>query len=110
MTPKELLINAKAVIQDPAHWVQEKLAVDASGLSTACRKPDACRWCAMGAMLNQSDGTGAMRKAERLLTAQAEALLDFKGLTHKDNAITAVNDKLTHADVMTMFDKAIESA
>ena len=47
---KQVLINARALIADPAHWTRGKIARTANGRKVEWHDQSATKWCAMGAM------------------------------------------------------------
>lgn len=109
-TALQILIDAKALIVDPAHW--------SKGLFYNGRK---CSYCAVGA-LNVASGCetpyGAgdnTPKGVRIANQTARRFLDHavNSYAHsKYQSVMCFNDKpnTEHADVMRVFDKAIETA
>jgi hypothetical protein len=47
---KQVLINARALIADPAHWTRGTIARTANGRKVEWHDQSATKWCAMGAM------------------------------------------------------------
>ena len=100
MTPREVLVKARALISDPERWCQYHYAVDSAGVMLGdYTSPDAERWCSYAAiMLNgqphwQSSGDAIDR------------LHNVVGCS-----ISHFNDTHTHAEVLAAFDKAIAEA
>jgi hypothetical protein len=51
MTPQAVLIKAAALLESsPTAWTQRWLARNAEGNNTSPRNPNACSWCALGAI------------------------------------------------------------
>lgn len=99
----ELLIDAKARIQDPAHWTQEYLARDERGFVVSHYEPTACKWCAMGSLFLSAATvpTHVYQDADRALDDAAEAL--YPGVPYP-----VVNDRLGHEAIMAVYDRAIQ--
>jgi hypothetical protein len=117
MTTKEYLIAARAKITDESNWTQHALARDVYGSEKPRnhpladdihwkgidgRYPQACSFCAMGAVQavtpieHEKEACGALNAAARHL--------------YNDISIPSVNDELGHAAVLACFDKAIKDA
>ena len=116
-TTKGYLTAARAKIADKSNWTKHVLARDANGNDKPSdhplannkfwggldgRYPQACQWCAMGAVQavtpveHEQDANTALSIAARQL--------------HNGYSIPEVNDELGHAAVLACFDKAIEDA
>lgn len=98
MTTREALIAARELIEDPERWTQEESARDADGKGVPIGSPEACQWCAMGA-LSKIAPDGLMLSRTRV------ALLRGTGTY----SVSMFNDApgRTHAEVLAAFDKAI---
>jgi hypothetical protein len=46
-TPKDVLVAARALIADPAHWTQGSYARDAAGHRVGENSAEATCWCTM---------------------------------------------------------------
>jgi len=101
MKAKEVLVQAKKLISDPAHWTQRVSARNAENAVCQTDSPDAVCWCSYGAVY-KIGGELDSYEAYGLLTLAA-------GSMGKD-WVTEVNDDGTHANVMQMFSIAIELA
>lgn len=104
MTPHQLLVVARDLIADPAHWTKGAFARNANGARTSASDPAACRFCSAGALLRAnlktSESTAdTFNQAVRLLTRETGGL-----------CISAFNDHRTHPKVLAMFDRAISAA
>lgn len=103
MTTVEYLRAAKALIQNPDNWCKG-----------AMRKPKAdgtCRFCAAGAVNEVCPvGVGGWRITENLQVFKV--LTDVVRGLPREQSLSAphFNDSHTHAEVMALFDKAIEQA
>jgi hypothetical protein len=114
---KNYLIAARAKIENPVNWTQHVLARDANGNDKPSdhplandthwegidgRDPQACQWCAMGAVQavttdeTEGDVTLALCKATNQLYGQSH--------------IATVNDEIGHDAVLACFDRAIKDA
>lgn len=98
MDAYEILTKAQDLIRDPINWITGDYAQDYLGHRVAAHDPNACSWCSLGALDKASPHAGAYLEARQILF-QATPMSPVE-----------VNDKGSHADVMTMFDKARELA
>ena len=63
----QVLINAHALIADPAHWTSDTLARTADGHHVDWYDYSATKWCAMGAMYRAAyDLVGDQKQAVRI--------------------------------------------
>jgi hypothetical protein len=73
MTPQEVLIKAAELLESsPTAWTQDWLARNTDGNTTSPRNPNACSWCAMGAIAkvqNKPDASQTYDPASRLLAS-----------------------------------------
>lgn len=97
-TDAQILREARALIEDPVHWCQTAEARTKSGypVNPLCR--EATQWCASGAIF---------RVAECDLTHPTHRIL-CKAMGVK--WVADFNDRRSHFDVLTAFDRAIELA
>ena len=99
----EILIAARELIADPAHWTQTFYARDADGIFTDVLDEAACKFCGYGAVLratNSHDWTDASVRAAFLL----ERVVGPSFASWQDAR------KRTHSEVLAAFDRAIELA
>jgi hypothetical protein len=101
MTPKEILIAARAKIEAPERWTQGNEARDANGNPVGPNSVYAVRWCSAAA-LNASEANYDEWLAARNLLLRA--------FGKKYGTITRHNDTSTHAEVRSAFDRAIAAA
>lgn len=114
MTPLDVLRGARERISSEDHWLQGTYArVSGEGAETAARSPSATCWCSIGAIMAAA-GDGFDPKAQlpdASLTAGDEALNTLR-LVLADMgqpiAVAGYNDSHSHAEVMALFDAAIE--
>jgi hypothetical protein len=100
---KKLLLNARALIADPAHWTRGVLACTGNGRPVMWHDREACRWCALGAIQRAAsdllgDEKQSMRVADEVINSWFPRNL------------SAVNDTQGHAAVLELFDKALATA
>jgi hypothetical protein len=118
MTTKTDLLAARAKITDESNWTQGVMARDANGDDKPRshpladdihwegidgRYPQACQWCALGAVQAVTTTIDYEQDASSALNAAARHL-------HGGISIASVNDELGHAAVLACFDKAIKDA
>lgn len=90
----DVLCDAWARIEDPAHWTTNAYALDAGGMRVETRDSEAVRWCAMGSVLAVPNN---------------EVLSDAVDLLGRANAhlytgsITRVNDRFGHRAVERVY-------
>lgn len=102
MKSSEYLIAAKAVIADPANHLQSGVfAEDEYGEELLGHDPRACKFCSVGALMKV--GGYVFSEAYTYLQRSANAM-------GGRSAVTIYNDTHDHADVMRLFDLAIERA
>jgi hypothetical protein len=107
-TAHQVLKAARALIADPKHWTQGELARDADGNPEDEYQPEAVCFCSVGALMRAARVVGDDLNEARFgaFTQVGNITLDLRGLT-----IVEFNDAedTTHADVLAVFDKAIEA-
>ena len=94
-----ILKVAKAVIEDPKHWIQGDFAKDSSGISVSARYSHAVCFCALGALRS----VVAHKDIHRPYIYLCEAANNLGY-----NSIPEANDEGGHAEVMGMYDVAIK--
>lgn len=117
MTVKELLIAARAVIENPANWCQGNYALDAQPHSVEPNDLNAVRFCALGALkrvsptpgwLYREDSEGAVDEAHRILVEAAQELYYVDVVDLNDTAPDIGESQ--HPVVLKMYDLAISVA
>lgn len=105
---KQVLINARALIADPAHWTRGTLACDANGRTVEWHDQSATKWCAMGAIYRAAyDLVGDQREATRIGDEVAKTVRPNRWF---GGGLPVINDARGHAAVLKVFDKALEAA
>lgn len=115
LTAKQLLVEARAIIAEPAHWTTRFLARDINGENVGYTSPRAVSFCSYGAMgkvwtdhggdqMDFAHSTGPIKDAEEALRRNIPSHLPDH-LCH----ISTCNDALDHAAMLAWWDKAIES-
>lgn len=112
MDLKAKLQEAKALISDDSRWTQGTNAVDGRGWAVHATNPNACKWCARGALqkvfgiFEDFYSTPADIRASYCAVRET---LDRCALskTNGTKAMIGVNDDLGHSDTMEMFDCGI---
>jgi hypothetical protein len=98
---KKALVSARALIEDPKHWTQGANATDSSGKITMPNSPNACCFCANGAILKVCEGflpiSCVIPFLERGLPKDKEL----------NQSLFVYNDTHTHSEVLKLFDQAI---
>ena len=97
---KGILIGARELISDKTNWVRKVYALDNLGREVTPTNENACKWCSYGAIYKIA---GGVDYPARHKLRQASSIL------YGDTPV-GVNDYQSHADVIKMFDKAIELA
>lgn len=105
MKNSDLLKAAKALIADPKNWCKGVGSTTASGVRCFYNEPDAVRFC-------------AVRAIERIAKTVDEfcaamVLMQQAGCKRSANFVLyQYNNRLTttHADMMSLFDEAIDNA
>ena len=104
MKTKQILIEARKLIENKDNWTQFVYARDIRGLKVVEDSPVACRFCLLGALnrVARSDRETYHRAIVALTAAQLELFPDtFK--------LTEVNDFYGHEAVLRLLDQAIKS-
>ena len=112
-TPKQLLTEARDLIADPGHWIQNATAKTQHGHHCDPTSQHATLFCASGALLRAADldeqPIAYKPQLRHYLTAR-RLLRDAASHIHSSGNISYVNDRYTHEDVVTMFNRAIKKA
>lgn len=93
----EVLRKARAKIEKPENWTQGQLARDPSGEPTSVSDPDAASWCLLGAVRSTQESPEVRISARLALEVAMGGWCD----------IAVFNDNHTHAEVLSVFDRAI---
>lgn len=105
---KQVLINARTLIADPAHWTSDTLARTVDGHHVDWYDHSATKWCAMGAIYRAAyDLVGDPKEAERIGNEVAKSVRPTRWLR---GALPAINDARGHTAVLAVFDKVLVAA
>ena len=105
---KQVLINARALIADPAHWTRRTLARTADDHVVDWSERSATKWCAQGAIYRAAyDLVGDQKAATRIGNKAAKSIYRTRWLLV---SLPNMNDHQGHAAVLAVFDKALEAA
>ncbi|PDT15877.1 hypothetical protein CO670_15380 [Rhizobium sp. J15] len=104
MNTVEILKAARELISDEKRWTQTVYARDENGNSVNATDPMAVCFCSRGAIDKITAGNRAWGGAY-------DVLLDLL-VSEDDNCLGVAdfNDKHTHAEVLSLFDRAIARA
>jgi hypothetical protein len=111
---RALLIRARALIERPECWLHEPGAQDRFGVCVWPRDPAACRWDILGALERawEADTDGLPYDEPVYIVAKGVLTEMFREHPGPDwkTPLAAYNDhpSTTHADVLALFDRAIE--
>jgi hypothetical protein len=104
----QVLIDARALIADRAHWTSGTLARNADGHHVDWYDHSAAKWCAMGAIYRAAyDLVGDPKEATRIGNKVAQRVCPPRWLHGR---LPTINDGLGHAAVLALFDKALQAA
>ena len=104
---KQVLINARALIADPARWTTAALARTANGHQVEWHDRSAIKWCAQGAIYRAAyDLFGDQKKAMRIGDEVAKSVSAPRWLRVP---LPTINDSRGHAAVLAVFDKALQA-
>jgi hypothetical protein len=105
MTPPvvRILRQAKDLIGTPERWTRYSAAIDADGNTCSITSSLAVSWCAFGAVTKIGKEADDSYRSRAILCLDAAAGRAY-------GSAPALNDNASHAEVMAMFDRAIEIA
>ena len=102
---KQVLINARALIADPAHWTSCTIARTADDHAVDCFVSSATKWCAQGAIYRAAyDLIGDQKEATRIGNKVAKSI---HGPRWFFVSLAIINDGQGHAAVLAVFDEAL---
>jgi hypothetical protein len=101
----ETLRAAKALISDPKDWLTFEYARDKAGKTVVASSPDACRFCAVGALAHIAKLSVKAVEHEKEFPAGV-----FLNKASGDRAPHTINDDDGHAAVLALYDRTIELA
>jgi hypothetical protein len=104
---KQVLMNARALIADPAHWTRSLLACNVAGDPVHWCDHSATRWCAMGAIYRGAyEIVGNRNEAARIGTKVAKSISPL----WLCQGLMIMNDARGHAAILARFDRALAAA
>ena len=108
MTVKDVLQQARDLIQDPVSWIKGDNAVNSDNQWVPVQDPTACAWCMTGAIVKVTPTNKPLRK-EALKTV-AQTISNSKP-NYFTSTIVDFNDdpERTHSEVIETFQKAIDT-
>ncbi len=98
-----LLRAARERISNPKHWTRGTWARTKGGEPCPSKAPDACCWCALGALSYAKPADAP----SDLWTRALIALWPDLRWGRRTDGIAVFNDLNSHEEVLMMFDKAI---
>ena len=105
---KQVLINARGLIADPARWTSRTLVRTTDGSPVDWYDHSATKWCAQGAIYRAAyDLIGDPREATRIGDKVAKTVCRTRWFC---DGLPAINDARGHAAVLAVFDKALAAA
>ena len=105
---KQVLINARTLIANPAHWTNGTLARTADDHYVDWYDRSAAKWCAQGAIYRAAyDLVGDQKEATRI---GDEAAKSIYRPCWRFASLHNINDRQGHAAVLAVFDKALQAA
>lgn len=102
MNTLEVLIAARKLIEKPENWTQGVLARDIDGEAVYVYNSRAICFCSMGALYC------AVGEDDYLKTDIIDDVAAILSSIAQDDTVAGFNDNHTHAEVLALFDKAIE--
>lgn len=98
MEVKDVLVAAKAIVEDESHLSRRFCAEDKFGIEVPVYSPNAVSFCIIGAIEKAGGEDYDIKRDAR------EAFRDVVG---GDRSISRFNRSATHSEIMSVFDRAI---
>jgi hypothetical protein len=104
---KQILIDARKLIEKPENWTKGVFARNKAGVPVWTSAPDACSFCAIGAIA-KVNGASELWERESLGVSYLNKVCQKK----RGMELAQYNNSryVSHADILRLFDTAIESA
>lgn len=120
MTPLEILTRAREIITPPGNWTRHYVARNKDGEVTFSSSPDACQWCAIGA-IEAASGSQIIPYPPRDIKVEMDSALNtlrsaipagFSDPRNGGPIVSIYNDakSTSHDDILKLFDRAISAA
>jgi hypothetical protein len=106
MNTVEILEKARELISDESRWTKGEFAINAKGEFVDIMSPEACKFCADGALMRVATGEGGLRDKNYGRAFKKLCAVTPSGF----GSIISFNDKATHVQVLEVFDRAIAAA
>ena len=100
-TPKEIFLEAFALVKNPETWCQGAYALNAAGEVAHANADEACRWCSAGALVRQFN-------KNTLSALGGEPRFDhLMRLLHEesDGGLVHFNDTHSHPEVVALWER-----
>lgn len=110
MTPTELLIEARKLIENPKQWCQLQFAYTANGCATHAMDIRACKWCMEGAIQKVTMQRRTSAKVRDECWRKLAVAVEPYGPFRTTNPVSEFNDKHDHRAVLAAYDRAIAAA
>ncbi|WP_439398573.1 DUF6197 family protein [Bradyrhizobium sp. PMVTL-01] len=125
---KQIIIDARALIADKEHWIQDETAQDRDGASCEPNDTQAYCFCAQGALIRAYGGdlkqmewiaaSDALERAAKKLFPDSADKTNFAYVRVNDGEVGAPDDPddanlaydLAHENILKVFDLAIAEA
>jgi hypothetical protein len=105
---RQVLINARALIADPARWTMWMLASTASGRPVTWHDRAARRWCAVGAVHRAA--FDLLGDRGRAITIASDVIAGMAVHATPRMGLPALNDAHGHAAVIALFDRVLAAS
>ena len=111
----KILEKARSIIEDKKNWTKGAMALDAAGRDVLSSSPQACRWCASGAIVRATEtlhlDTEDRYDAINHLRDVIRTRIRERGEIEPERiSVPIFNDAVetTHQDVLDVLDTAIK--
>ena len=98
-----VLMRARSLIADPENWIQGPVAVDKDKKPVEVGDPDACAWCALGAIYEAAYRNDAPDEPAYDVLRKIILGAGYGGIANWNDW-----HKTTHSEVLDVFDEAID--
>ena len=110
MTPTELLIEARKLIEAPERWCQAQFAYTVHDRPTHAADITACKWCMDGAIHKVTAQERIPSKVRDECWKRLAAAVEHFGPFATSNIVAEFNDTHGHSAVLRAYDLAIAAA
>ena len=106
----KILVLARSIISEPAHWNQGHLALTEDGDRISTLSSMAVCFCAFGAVHKAAFEFEALDSLPEAIEALVVAISESKGMPELSSSLVGYNDNHSHEEVLQRFDEAIEKS